>query len=196
MVVNKLSSNSLAGMQYPPKTSFQVSSLFTVSTLHYSLRRQYNIGSILCLHGIVLFLFQVCLLLRGTGIHCSFQFSFLLLVCLALSYCNLLLSSFPSLSNLDSTGHHSLKDFLNYHAPFSDFPFNTPSFSEPSISLSELGHPHHCTNMLSYLLLIEYFPPTFIPFLCFPSKLNFLKMLSTPASFIALASQCQSLSHI
>lgn len=99
-----------------------------------------------------------------------------------------LLSSLPSLSNLDSTGHNSLKDFLNYHVPFSEFPFNTPSFSEPSISLSELGHPHHHTNMLSYLLLIQYFLPTFIPFLCFPSKLNFLKMLSTPASFIALAS--------
>lgn len=39
MIVNKLSSNSLAGMQYSPKTSFQVSSLFTASTLHYSLRR-------------------------------------------------------------------------------------------------------------------------------------------------------------
>ena len=38
MIVNKLSSNSLAGMQYPPKTSFQVSSLFTASTLHCSLR--------------------------------------------------------------------------------------------------------------------------------------------------------------
>lgn len=72
MVVNKLSSKSLAVMQYPSKASFQVSSLFTASILHNSLRRPYNFRSTLCLHEVVLFLFQARFLLRRSSIHCSF----------------------------------------------------------------------------------------------------------------------------